>query len=727
MAIPSKQLDFLRDWSIKLKYPSKRNLDPVKKTALKIISDLTTELKNKNLSLEEWNEIYEAVQPYTEIDLSTNVGIIESVFSYIFRPESIVDTLIGFINARRKQQLRALFEEEKLKVTKEHVQLVHKIINSSTPTYDPQEIKDAILSLRTTSPRLILSVQDEIVLLRSILDVHLKIWQAKQKSLPDVPLQGTKNLQTALNFLQGNPFTFSHYIEQASRKNRHETGAVLLQPDPDALSQAAVGKLRIQRLFRLENLEKLYTQSQNAPDQHVASKLFEPTYAWYVGAFWQKENFAPFELEMQKIGEEHGIKVISDIKLAHGNSIEVTEENRTDLMIDCEPILESDISHGDASVLGAFSQDFVDFCRNGEIRIPRMAPPGENIELASLLTEDRIKRSEQWREIAANLGKSNLMHFLGTPIENNLSLKAIALASSLNTSPIMNLTYNEGGNALIGKKGDQPYVIIGLDSYAASKTMMEHDLGRKMTHDEVLMAFAIDYGVRKENLYFVEQPGDFHLDMSMAIVGENTILLNDAVEAQRLFGAEQQSWLTQAISHEEALVTQAKRELEALSTKATKGQVESVTNSIAMLENYSRIFESQIKEEIEQASVRKKLEDVTENELKRHGFKVIRVPGRFHYTSRVPAMNFFNMVTAETPRGENVAVLLGCTGDYATRFEQGLRQHCDRKIDKIYFLDLKSSQDCLGLGGGISCRTKTIPLQKPKGGHIGVVDIPQSS
>ena len=42
------------------------------------------------------------------------------------------------------------------------------------------------------------------------------------------------------------------------------------------------------------------------------------------------------------------------------------------------------------------------------------------------------------------------------------------------------------------------------------------------------MAFAIDYGIKLENLFFIEQVGgDFHLDMNMAILGPKTVVIHD--------------------------------------------------------------------------------------------------------------------------------------------------------------------------------------------------------
>ncbi|MBI3236977.1 MAG: hypothetical protein HYZ48_04685 [Chlamydiales bacterium] len=104
------------------------------------------------------------------------------------------------------------------------------------------------------------------------------------------------------------------------------------------------------------------------------------------------------------------------------------------------------------------------------------------------------------------------MAIIGLPWTDDLGKKSVKLALSLGATPVMNLTYSEGGNTLIGSRKDgSRFVIIGKDSYEFSKFLMEKDLGREMTDDEVRMAFAIDYGVKKEDLFFVEQPGDFHL------------------------------------------------------------------------------------------------------------------------------------------------------------------------------------------------------------------------
>ncbi|MGC2596187.1 MAG: hypothetical protein WA347_07895 [Rhabdochlamydiaceae bacterium] len=674
MVVPSEKLMHLKEYAAQLSDPQEKNRETIRQAALKIISDLNADLRNKNLQLEEWNEIFQVIQPYTKLDLSEEKGGIINTIKSLFdvfsgSSENKIDSLVNFVNEKRVQCTKGLFDHERSIAIKEHQQFIHNVI---APTRN--EIREHIIGIRSQNPRFILSVQDEVMLLRELINTELK-------KLEDPLSREGKNLQRMLDMLQGGLFAFDNDFEKALMRERHETGAVVLQSQPEALGQAAIEKLRVQRLYRLENLEAVYRYSVSDPNQRVASKCFEPTCGWYVGAFQFNRSYAPFEVEMERIGQEHGIKVVSDIKIDSSQQMYITEDNKTELMLDCESIII--LKEGGNSALGAFAQDFVDFSKNGEIRIPSMQKFEvvetflSYSEVDICIEKDRAKRSGEWNKLIENMQEETPFHYLGIPHRDALSLKAIALASSLDKTPIMNLTYNEGGNTLIGKRGGQSYALIGRDSYAVSKMFMEDDLGREMTHDEVCMAFAIDYGIPKENIYFIEQPGDFHLDMSMTIIGENTILLNNAEEAQERFAAEQQVWLAEAINDRP---------------------------------EHEHFFTSYVRAEIEQVSARKIMEDVVEQDLTKLGFNVVRVPGRFHYSSHSGAMNLFNMVTAKTPSGENIVVLLGCIGEYGAFFEGVIRAHCDQKIDRIYFLDLESSQDCLIKGGGISCRTKTIPL-----------------
>lgn len=625
--------------------------EEARKNSIRIISTLYGDLRDADVDVVTCNRVYEVIQPFEKLDMQEHgLQRIIQIFSTVVYG-SPVQNLKSFLGEKRIQDTTRLFQEEQARAIQEHQEWIQNVIDSDDEAPNQDTIRAYITELRNTSPRLIINVEDEVRLLQN--QVEEKI------SRSDSPATIQK-LNSILAQLEDPLFK----VDQSLEKLRAQGGAdvVVLKPNPEVLSEMAIERLKIRRLYRLENLEAIYEQSVNKPNQQVASKYFEKTAAWYVGNFF-RTSYSPLHLEMQDLAEKHGIKVISDVRQEPEAGMKTTG-----FILDNKPVPNQN--------LGAFPQDFVDFSRNGEIRIPVMRYTEDSMVLFSSMELDRKKRSPDWRKIIDECEGSNQLLYLGAPFDQKQSLKALVLASSLNIDPLMNLTYNEGGNTLIGKRNGQPYVLIGLDSYIASKVLMERDLGREITRDEVVMAFAIDYGVSKESVHFIEQPGDFHLDMSMAIIGDNTILLNDAEAAQAKFASEQQARVKE--------MGDERPELRFL-------------------------FESYLNQEIKQAPIRKKMEDVAEQDLRALGFNVVRVPGRFNYTSRLPAMNLFNMVTAETPDGQNIIIMLGCVGEYAEYFEKIIRENCDRTIDAIYFLDSKNSQDCLLFGGGISCRTKTIP------------------
>lgn len=361
---------------------------------------------------------------------------------------------------------------------------------------------------------------------------------------------------------------------------------------------------------------------------------------------------------MQRIGAEHHIPVITDSKLAF------SQEDGAVLSFN-QPLNAT------------YPQDYVDFSQN-EVRVPVVIDPKRVEEIQGKVQEARIERDPDWAtrsiEGASVNPASQVFGIIGEPMGKVLQEKAIDLASTLGATPVMNLTYSEGGNTLTGTKADgSMYVIIGQDSYVASKLLMEEDLGRPMSDQEVRMAFAIDYGVRIEDLYFIEQPGDFHLDMNIAIVGEKTVVVNDAIEAEKVFMEDNADILREKgiVGQEEAIETRSKA-----------------------------------------ASVQKKLfEDKAATDLENQGFHVIRSAGRFELQTpygRHPKMNFYNMVTATTPQGKRIVVAMGVTREeYKGRFREMIAS-AGTEVDQIYFLNTEHTAQSLEMHGGISCRAKTI-------------------
>lgn len=490
-----------------------------------------------------------------------------------------------------------------------------------------------------------------------------------------------KGLGKKIQDLLTDPNLFSSY--------EWKTGACALTPPPNIsecitsknskrtmqvskeLVDDTISKIEAERDFRLRNLEMVYTKVKDDPNQAVAGKQFEKTSAWYIGSFMGRNNQHSFECAMQKIGETHGIVCITD--------------SRDESLRACSNILTLD-HKGQAP----FPQDFVDFSIN-EIRIPIMNiksryPELNDTFLSNFFSAKRQVRNKAWKptfnrqgqEINPRVAEGRT---IGEPLLRDYGKTSIALALGLGATPIMNLTYNEGGNTLIGSKDGKKFAIIGQDSYDISKYFMEKDLGIELTEEQVKMAFAIDYGIKKENIFFVEQPGDFHLDMNVAIVGENMIAVNNAEKAYEDFDQEQEKFLNQFLQNQ-------KKEV---------------------FENLKKNAKEQI---LRRAKGKKVFEDITAKNIQDHGFQVIRVSGRFDYqvpqeARPRPVMNFFNMITAITIKGKKIVIFMGVIDEKFSKKFEAMIQFKD--IENFYFLNLQESQFCLGLHGGISCRTKVIP------------------
>ena len=432
-------------------------------------------------------------------------------------------------------------------------------------------------------------------------------------------------------------------------------------------------ELRRQRLFRLHNLTEVYNRVIVHPDrpQAVNVKYFPLTEAWYVGTIRREPDNAPFEIEMQEFGANHGIIVVTD-------SANATLGKRAEKMVIF-----------DDPQMAPYPRDYVEFSLD-EVRVPLVRDsfydrPGSK-SIVGYLQRKRRERDPIW-SLSEHNGNTisppaESFAIIGEPWRGNLSEKAIRLALALGVRPIMNLTYSEGGNTLIGTRDDgSPYVIIGRDSYEASRFCMEADLGRNITDDEIKMAFAIDYGVEKEHLYFVEQPGDFHLDMNLAIIGHNTIVVNDAVAAEEAFREDNLRWGEKVRA---ALVNQSKDD--------------GLDEDMVAIESGMQF-----------AEVKKIFEDKTAQDLITHGFNVERIAGRFDYQTpvgRKAAMNFFNMVTGRSLTGEKIVVAMGVTSvKYQQQFKEMMQKE-NPDLDTFYFLNLEHSQKSLKFHGGISCRAK---------------------
>jgi hypothetical protein len=389
----------------------------------------------------------------------------------------------------------------------------------------------------------------------------------------------------------------------------------MLEPGPVRLSSPQTiypARLRLLEHFREERLQHL-DKAVDEPEQNpISCKEFPKTTAWISDSKDSKQ----FMKTLVAAARSSGIKMVFSDQ-------------------SCD--------------WGVWTQDYFE-CSKNDIRMPAYLHLSQK-EFQDLIQEGRTSRLEGYSEQNSFdvMGSANL-HY------EDKKFLAASLALQLNVPVSMNLTYNEGGNTLSGTTPDgDPYVIIGKDA----KWVSEKSLG--IFGEQLKKAFALDYGVKPEHVYFVEQPGTFHLDMSMSVVGPKTVILNDAVEAWERMEARHPD-LDPVLAHEYRV----------------------------------------------KAETKKRFEDQAELDLKSQGFTVHRVAGDFENPVTKEKMNFFNMVQSTQPDGSKLIIALGCED---TLFEEHFKSSLQRAgcmCKNIVFLNRQETIESLNHHGGISCRVKTI-------------------
>jgi hypothetical protein len=84
--------------------------------------------------------------------------------------------------------------------------------------------------------------------------------------------------------------------------------------------------------------------------------------------------------------------------------------------------------------------------------------------------------------------------------------------------------YTEGGNLIVGEDATRrTVVLVGRDAIAATKGEYS------FTDDaDVVALIAEDFGLTRDQVIPVEQPGKFHLDMGLLFVGNGVVVVNDS-------------------------------------------------------------------------------------------------------------------------------------------------------------------------------------------------------
>ena len=282
------------------------------------------------------------------------------------------------------------------------------------------------------------------------------------------------------------------------------------------------------------------------------------------------------------------------------------------------------------------------------------------------IDEGREKRFPQ--DVSTGFGQLGQVHAC------KLQPAALGQAAALGGKAVQGLAYLEGGNTLTGtRKNGEAYALVGLDSLAVTKKLLNTDSDQRVTD-----AVASDLGLPATSVFGIEQPGEFHLDMRMMPVAPGEIAINDARAA-----AEQQIvWLD----------AQLQKDLQLPNSDAADLRAEFAERSKALRE---------------EADKRAQYEVLTTRDLEAAGMKVHHLPGVFvnpDYPSS-DTSNFFNARHGVNEQGERFSIFMGGKPEEEAFVAEKLL-HADLGLTRLHFLDPTQTASTLSLQGGLKCRTK---------------------
>jgi hypothetical protein len=234
--------------------------------------------------------------------------------------------------------------------------------------------------------------------------------------------------------------------------------------------------------------------------------------------------------------------------------------------------------------------------------------------------------------------------------------------------------YVEYGNMASGVRPDgTPYVLVGKDSVEISRRMLEKDWGRPVSSEETLTVLSADAGVEPGQLFAIEQPGEFHIDMRLMPIGPGEFVLQDSRKA----AAQLLQWMQEDAGDDPERQAEIPAKQEVLRKWAEK------------MAPY---------------------EDVTAGDLEAAGMKVHRVAGAFPDVGQISrdSANMFNARHGTNAAGERYSILMGSTPRAEQFFARTLLEELQAPMDRLYFLDAGQTHATLDLQGGLKCRTKSL-------------------
>jgi hypothetical protein len=323
-----------------------------------------------------------------------------------------------------------------------------------------------------------------------------------------------------------------------------------------------------------------------------------------------------------------------------------------------------------------------------EVSHPWLEDTSESLEDGTRLASSRFSGLRDWTEGVLQAGREKRLGALAVGIPNYLgkvnetkSQKMAAAQALLHSQPVRQAnTYFEGGNILPGRRQDgSAYVLVGQDTLELAASVLAEERGARPSPEEVKAAMAHDLGVDASQLFPVEQPGSFHLDMRMMPIGPGRIALQDSREAV----AQHLQWLRdddQASEH---------------SIAATEARLNDWADACAPLE------------------------DIAARDLEAAGLEVCRIAGAFPsiQSPNTDGANFFNARHGVSPEGSSYSIMMGGPAQAESYVARKLLMELNCPIDRLYFLDPEETPTTLREMGGLKCRSKLQGvlswLQKP--------------
>ncbi|MBP9087213.1 MAG: hypothetical protein KBG15_13915 [Kofleriaceae bacterium] len=421
--------------------------------------------------------------------------------------------------------------------------------------------------------------------------------------------------------------------------------------------------------------------------------------AFHMAALGADNTGIEYPIAMARVGESEGFRVVlrcavEDVAYINARLAKEKLSNVTLL-----PVAKG----GD---LDFWSEDQGEIHVDGSVSVPRrLGEKGQlpQAEITQAIHRDRVARMHPKSNAdtstpagtAAALQKHPDVAFSGVGVvgERGGQRAIAAIAQSKGEGVRMSTGYLEGGNTLVGRFANgEGYAVIGKDSLAVSRAILEKERGQAVSDVELRSLIAADYGVKPQFLIAVEQPGDFHIDMHMMLLPNGHAAVNDSLQALALTT----QWATEDMVNAKP---------KPLGPNATKSDQQQYKWDLEIWGLTSKSLASDLKAVASGAATRTRFETKMAHDLIAAGIKVDRIAGVFPAVRNFAPMNFLNGEHATNAKGERFSVVLGGDKRAEQHFVAALAQ-MPGAPQRVHFLDRSLTPVTLAASGGISCRAK---------------------